>query len=101
MNNTFGTLVHFIKEMNIANNLILTRETSLSKDLGIYGDDIEVFFYKFSRKFNIDLSSFNSMKYFETDWFTSFVYFIKQKKIYVRDLTLSDLEEAIIKGKLE
>lgn len=99
--NSFDSLKIFIKDMNIAPQIELSRETTLEQDLGIYGDDIEEFFYRFSKEFNVDLSEFKSERYFKPDWLTRFRSFVNGNKIEKRQLTLGDLEAAIIKGVLE
>ena len=99
-NKDFDELINFIKGYQIFKELKLTRETTLEYDMGISGDDIEQFFYDYSEKFKVDLSDFKPIKYFETDWLTSFLYFIRGKKLKIKEITIGDLEKGVIAGKL-
>ena len=75
---------------------------SLSNDLGIYGDDAFDLILDFSKKFSVDVSSFQIGDYFEGEGDAIFKFFAnlfnkqKPKKI----LTINDLRLAIISGKL-
>jgi len=75
---------------------------SIEKDLKIYGDDAYDLLVKYSKEFNVDISNFNFNKYFnsEIDGISLFILnlFGRKKKI---DLTIKDLKEAIVLGKLE
>lgn len=74
----------------------------IEKDLDIYGDEAEDFLIKFSKEFNVDITSFNFDEHFNSEvdkislWLSSL--FGKEKK---KDLTIYDLKNALIKGKLE
>jgi len=74
----------------------------LEKDLNIYGDDAVEFLEKFSKKFNVNITNFNFDQYFnpEIDKISLFLKNIFNKNIK-SDLTINDLKEAIVKGKLE
>jgi hypothetical protein len=74
-------------------------ELFLEKDLGIYGDDAAEFLEKYSQKFNVDISNFNFPTHFtsETPFYIVRKYLLGINK---KDLTIKDLEEGVIKGKL-
>ncbi|WP_138993126.1 DUF1493 family protein [Larkinella sp. C7] len=82
----------------------LTANTSLQKDLGIYGDDASEFIERFGQIFQVDISEFNYAKYFAgeggifTPWLTNW---LKIDDDFGKEpLTLGDLEAAIESKKL-
>jgi acyl carrier protein len=97
----FDKLLRFIYVQRGTYNFILSRDTTLERDLRISGDDAYEFFDAFSKEFNIDLSDFDLSKYFAPEG--SFALF---KLIFLGfdsgkiPLSIGDLENAIIKGKL-
>lgn len=83
----------------------INKGNNLQGDLKIWGDDAFEFIEAFSKEFNVDLSQFEFDKYFkaEGDWvLPSIVGFLlgNRKQAYV-PITLGDLEQAVIRGKLE
>jgi hypothetical protein len=82
----------------------LTRDTTLQKDLKMWGDDAFEFIDAFGKEFGIDLSEFDIKKYFRPEGdvilpaIIGAILFRKKKKYL--PLTLGDLEKAIEKGKL-
>lgn len=74
----------------------------IEKDLNIYGEEAVEFLESFSKTFNVNIERFNFDKYFnpEMDKISLFFknVFNKENKI---ELTINDLKEAIIKGKLD
>lgn len=82
----------------------LTRETTLRKDLKLWGDDAFDFIKAFSEEFNVDLSGFDIKKYFppEGDFILPAIIRalrLKKEPEYL-PLTLGHLEDAISRGKL-
>jgi acyl carrier protein len=83
----------------------LMRETTLEKDLGMSGDDAVEFILEFSKKFNVDVSKFEIKKYFfpEGDSVLPAIirFFAGKKNPKQKELTLGDLEKAVIAGRLD
>lgn len=96
------------KEIDILNDLIqfiytktlLPRSISLNlnsklfEDIGLTGIDAVEFIIAFGNRFNVDVSSFNSLKYFDAD---GIIFKWSQKN----DLTINDLLLGIINSKLD
>ena len=84
--------------MSIEKNEI-SMETSINKDLGLYGEEAVEFLDDFSKSFNVDIRQFDFDKYFrpEMDAITRFM----RKKVGMEKeqlpLYISDLAEAIKK----
>ena len=85
----------------------LTRETRISEDLRIEGDDADQLMQEFSSEFNVDLSDFEFEKYFMHEGFNpiGFSWLIRKlrgdkipKKSSV-PIRLGDLERAMNAGK--
>ncbi|MBW1657933.1 DUF1493 family protein [Flavobacterium quisquiliarum] len=100
MNNNIK-LYQFLKEETGKTITDTSPNWKIEKDLGIYGDEAEEFITRFSNKFNVDISDFDFVAYFnsETDVISlliSRLFYKKEKK----ELTINDLREAIKKGKL-
>jgi acyl carrier protein len=82
----------------------LTRETTLRKDLKLWGDDAFEFIEAYGREFSVDLSEFDIKKYFPPEGDSILpaiirVFCLKKEPKYF-PLTLGDLDEGIKKGKL-
>lgn len=83
----------------------LTRKTELYKDLRIWGDDADDFIIAFSEKFGVDVSRFDMSKYFKSEGDEILPAIIRlftgrQNQLIV-PITLGDLEQAIVHGKLD
>lgn len=82
----------------------LTRDTTLQKDLKMWGDDAFEFIDAFGKEFGVDLSEFDIKKYFRPEGDIILPAIIGAistgKKRKYLPLTLGDLEQAIEKGKL-
>lgn len=92
---TFSTeLIVFIKEESLPESLLVTEDLSIEDDLGISGDDAYDFIMTFSKKFQVDLSTFDYSLYFppELPRFRS----VSHKKL----LTVGMLNRAINRGKM-
>lgn len=83
----------------------LTRQTSLEKDLGMSGDDAVEFLLEFSKKFNVDIGNFKFKECFspEGDFILpAILRFLTGKKSEKHaELTLGDLERAVLAGRLD
>lgn len=97
-----------IKEFVIANrwdyDFSLTGNTTMQQDLKIYGDDAEEIIVAITKEFNVDISSFKLNDYFEPEGdavILSIMRIFGKKKFSYKTLRLGDLEQAVIKGKLE
>lgn len=60
-------LIEFIRDEIIDYDIELTPDLIIEDDLGISGDDADVFILSFSKKFNVDISKFNVTKYFHSE----------------------------------
>lgn len=49
----------------------ISRMTNIHLDIGVDGDDAEEFLYKYSEKFDVDMSSFEFCRYFNNEGFDS------------------------------
>jgi Protein of unknown function (DUF1493) len=93
----FNDLVNFtIKQACLPKKLqFLDRNTLLYKDLEVTGDDAFEFIEAFGNHFNVDISSFNLSSHFAGEGMNLF--FGNEGK---KDLSMMDLENAIILGAL-
>ena len=78
--------------------------TRLSQDLGVGGDDGDDLIIDFGRRFNVDLTGFDSLPYFgEEAAFNPLVYLyfllFDRKKLQLTPLTIRDLVEAAERGR--
>lgn len=100
----FNDLKDFIITERSEYKFDLTRETDLHRDLNIWGDDADEFMEKFSRKFNVDTSNLDLNIYFSQEGdriLPAIINFFRGKNEKLHSLTLGDLEEAIINGRLD
>lgn len=104
MDDIFDKIIRFVIAERWEYDFPLSRETTLQKDLQIYGDDADEFILSFSKKFNVDVSKFSIKEYFEPEGdqisLSIWRLFRKGRKT-IKLLTVGDLEQAAIKGKLE
>jgi len=86
-------------------NIVLKINTRLQEDLGIKGDDADEFIYRFAEAFNVDIANVDLSNYFtgnDFDFMTPIVRFFKREPVKKKKpLTLGDLQEAIMIGKLD
>jgi len=104
MDQIFNRIKTFVIKKRWEYDFPLTRETTLQKDLKIYGDDADEFIIAFGKEFNVDISQFRIQDYFESEGdpvALSVLRFFGKKKPPFKPITLGDLERAVIKGKLE
>ncbi|AEV99380.1 hypothetical protein A4D02_34260 [Niastella koreensis] len=104
MDEIFDRIIKFVVANRWDYDFPLTRNTSLQKDLKIYGDDAAEIIIAFGKEFNVDISDFKLQEYFEPEGdavIASIMRLFKKKKMSYKPLTLGDLEYAVIKGKLE
>jgi len=76
-------------------NIEIDENTSLQKDLKIYGDDAVEFIVKFGESFNVDVSKFNLTEYFSPEGFGVI------RKRAIKEFTIQNLLVAMKKGRLE
>ncbi|WP_346320572.1 DUF1493 family protein [Chitinophaga sp. YIM B06452] len=94
-NFNFDYLISFIRNEILGEGdeaIIVNRDTSLERDLGLSGIDAEKFILKFAQTFNVDIHDFNIDEYFEPE------FEFKQK--HRNNFTVSKLEESIRLGYL-
>lgn len=82
---------------------LLTRETRVQDDLGIYGDDSTDFILAYGKAFNVDLTRFMAGDYFDGEGvrlplFIKKMFGIKGSK---KILTLGHLEKGILASRLD
>ncbi len=104
--NTFNDLLKFIEKQRWEYPFPLDRNIRMYEDLKIRGDDAVEFFEAFSVEFSVDISNFEISKYFKGEGEISFVEifnFLKGKKRQIKysTITIGDLENAILAGKLD
>ncbi len=110
----------YVWTMNIQNEVkiievFLSEETGISvsdisiksdllKDLGIDGDDAVELIIKFGDKFGVDIQKFNYQDYFGLEGAFCPLFLLMPswwKRKHIKSLTVSDLIDAVKKGKLE
>ena len=110
----------YVWTMNIQNEVkiievFLSEETGISvsdisiksdllKDLGIDGDDAVELIVKFGKKFDVDIQKFNYQDYFGLEGAFCPLFLLMPswwKRKHIKSLTVSDLIDAVKKGKLE
>lgn len=83
----------------------INRDTSLEDDLKITGDDSDEFLIAFGKEFNVDVSKFPIGDYFgdEGDTILPAItgVFTGKTKRQTKKLTIRDLENAVIAGRLD
>lgn len=88
-------LIKFIEKLWGIFDFKLKATTSIENDLGISGEDGVEFIKKYSITFNVDISNFVFSDYFYPE--ATFLMDYKE----VKELTLGDLEEGVLKGILQ
>lgn len=79
-------------------------KSDLLKDLGVDGDDAVELIVKFGEKFGVDIKKFNYQDYFGPECAFFPLFFLMPswwKRKHMKSLTVSDLIDAVKKGKLE
>jgi hypothetical protein len=83
----------------------LIRDTTLETDLGITGDDSDDFLIAFGKEFKVDVSQFPIGDYFGDEGDPILPALIRmftgRKKRQTKDLTIGQLEKAVIAGRLD
>ena len=102
VNMDYNELYKYIADFSGVHSDDMTPDHSLSNDLGIYGDDASDLIIDFSKKFKVDISSFNFDEYFEGegDMISKFFVGLFSKKKNKKDLKIKDLKNAIESGRL-
>lgn len=104
-NEIFNKLKDFVIHQSAVNDEIITRQTEIESDLGVYGDDAVEFILAFGKAFNVDVSNFMVSDYFnnEGDFIlpTIIRFFTNTKKKERKSFTVGHLEKAITTGKLD
>lgn len=94
-------IIEFTRRETFSPNILKSRETRLTADIGIDGADGLEFIVSFSKKFNVDVSRFKPDLYF--DWegnqFVSAIFGLRNNSLL--EITLGDLEKAVVYGKLD
>jgi len=97
-NNTLSEDIKgFISEQTGISAKRISKNSRLEKDLKIYGDDAFELIKAYSKRFDVDVSEFNIANYFSPEGGTFLYRLINPAK---NSLTVSDLENGVIKGKL-
>ncbi|MBN9284147.1 MULTISPECIES: DUF1493 family protein [Flavobacterium] len=101
----FENIKQFIIRERWEYDFPLTRDTSIQEDLLIYGDDAVEFIVKFGKEFSVNVSNFMAADYFRAEGGINLPpviaqLFPKKNKGY-KELTIGDLEKAVIAGKLD
>jgi len=93
----FEDIKNFIREQTGVSTKRISKNSRLEKDLKIYGDDAFELINAYSKKFDVDVSEFEIADYFSPEGGTFLYRLINPAK---NSLTVSDLENGVIKGKL-
>ena len=92
----FSELVKFTIKESCIDDEPITRDTKLSNDLGVTGDDGIDFIIAYSKKFKVDVSKFMAAGYFKGEGMD-----ILGIQKPVKQLTVGHLEKGIIAGRLD
>jgi hypothetical protein len=87
----------FVEEERYEYPFIITKDTTIEKDLKITGDDAMEFMISYSNEFHVDVSNFMAADYFSPEG-TSFLFPDSKKR---KILTIGDLEKGVIAGRLD
>lgn len=101
----FEKIKEFVVKQRWEYDFPLSRETTLRKDLKLWGDDAVEFMEEYGKVFNVDLSELDLKKYFPPDGDIILPAIIRtlllKKHPEYSTLTLGDLEDAAKNGKLK
>lgn len=101
----FNKLVEFIKNERWEYNFLLTRETTIEKELQITGNDAVDFMVTFGKYFDVDVSMFMAADYFESEGIDILGPFSRmftcKKEKEKKKLTIGHLVKGIIAGRLD
>ena len=106
MNRDYKNILALIPEQMYSNLKVIDGNLELEEDLGITGDDADIFLNKFSQEFNVDINEFRVADFFDSEFeggFKNLLRFLFKnafRKSQDRRITLGDLAEAIETGKL-
>ena len=104
MSNNFERIKDLLFKKRWEYDFPINRETTVQKDLKLWGDDAFEFIEAFGKEFNVDLSEFEIKRYFRPEGDLILPAIIRtilfKKEAKYTPLTLGDLEDSIDKGKL-
>jgi acyl carrier protein len=103
-NNPFNKVRNFtIVQNGLSESEIITEDTSIQDDLGVYGDDAVEFILAFGKEFNVNVENFQISDYFDGEGFKLFSILtdkifgsIKKKEFLVKHLI-----KATLTGRLD
>lgn len=103
----YNQIIDFISQKYWVPKGGFRRDTRISDDLGLEGDDADEFMQTFSQKFDVDLSGFNFEKYFIVEGFNPIgiirlFWKLRRKSLPNKSkhsLTIGDLEKSAQLGK--
>ena len=85
--------------------ITLTEQTRVKEDLKINGDDADRFLIDFGKEFNVDITKFKIDEYFDDEGDPILPTLIRviggKKNKETKQLTLQDLERAVVAGRLD
>lgn len=100
----FCRIVTFVEKERWKYSFPLKKDTQLIKDLKMDGDDAYEFIEKFAKEFKVDSSDFKFGDYFSAEGFDLIGIIgsiFKKAESKLKPLTLGDLEQSVITGKLK
>lgn len=91
-------IIEFFRLKDVEWNVAIS--TRLNGDLKISGDDVELIFCEFSKKFNIDFSSMDINKYFLPEMLFEYWYYkwFRPEKLIRQPLTVGHMIEVVKRG---
>jgi len=105
--NIFNNLRDFVVKQSCVDDGLITIETRIEDDLGVYGDDAVEFMIAYGKEFNVDVSNFMAADYFDGEGglklfpFIKHIFGIKGTSTSRKTLTVGHLEKGIIAGRLD
>lgn len=95
-NESWNKLERFLEESLGEFEFPISRTTLIEDDLGVTGDDAYDLINSFSKKFNVDISSFRFEEYFYPE---PTIFGVRDGK--VKPFTVGDMERALLNGRLD
>lgn len=105
MGEKFSAIILFINNYLGKYDFPLERKTKIQDEMGITGIEAEYFIVEYGKYFNVDVSNFAVSEYFDPEQLylpfkiPFFKYFLPKSRS--KDLTLGDLENGVLAGKLD
>lgn len=98
-------LFSFVKNESCVNDEIISFDTRLEEDLGMYGDDAIEFMLKYAKQYNVDVTRFEAANYFSSEarslvW-SILCSFFRKESTSKKSLTIRHLYEGIKNGRLD